>query len=271
MPETIWSEERPTEPGIYWFFGYRSRIRTEERQPEMWMVRVRMGRNCVFYTFDFDAGGRVCEGRFLYEEEGADGVWTPAVVPNPPRHEEEEIPPQSPPLSVGIVLSDGLVEHRDAQGQLHRLDGPAIERANGDKEWYQKGLLHHLDGPAVEWANGSKEWYQNGRLHRLDGPAVEWANGTKMWYVNGLRHRLDGPAIERANGDKEWWVNGLLHRLDGPAREWADGAKWWYQNGLLHHLDGPAVEWANGSKEWYQNGRLHLHDGPAVEWAYVSK
>ena len=53
---------------------------------------------------------------------------------------EEEIPPQSPPLSVGIVLSDGSVEHRDAQGQLHRLDGPAIERANGDKEWYVNGL-----------------------------------------------------------------------------------------------------------------------------------
>ena len=53
---------------------------------------------------------------------------------------EEEIPPQSPPLSVGIVLSDGSVEHRDAQGQLHRLDGPAIEWADGTREWWVNGV-----------------------------------------------------------------------------------------------------------------------------------
>jgi len=57
------------------------------------------------------------------------------------------------------VLPDGTVEHRDAQGQLHRLDGPAFEGADGTKWWYQNGLLHRLDGPASEWANGSREWW----------------------------------------------------------------------------------------------------------------
>ena len=75
-------------------------------------------------------------------------------------------------------------------------------------EWYQNGKLHRLDGPAVELANGDKFWYQNDQLHRLDGPAVDWANGDKFWFQNGLRHRLDGPAQEYANGDKFWYING---------------------------------------------------------------
>ena len=31
----------------------------------------------------------------------------------------------------------------------------------GDKFWYQDGLLHRLDGPAIEWADG-KEWFIEG-------------------------------------------------------------------------------------------------------------
>jgi hypothetical protein len=25
--------------------------------------------------------------------------------------------------------------------------------------WYQNGLRHRLDGPAIEWADGDKSWY----------------------------------------------------------------------------------------------------------------
>ena len=76
-------------------------------------------------------------------------------------------------------------EHRNADGQLHRIDGPA-----------------------VEYKDGTKEWWINGKLHRIDGPAVERANGTKAWYIDGELYRIDGPAVERANGRKEWWING---------------------------------------------------------------
>ena len=100
--------------------------------------------------------------------------------------------------------------------------------------WYNdKGQLHRLGGPAVEWADGSKEWYVDGERHRLDGPAIEWADGSKTWYVEGKLHRLDGPAIEKADGYKAWWVEGERHRLDGPAIEWADGSKAWYVEGKL--------------------------------------
>ena len=75
--------------------------------------------------------------------------------------------------------------------------------------WYNdKEQLHRLDGPAVEYADGAKVWYVEDKRHRLDGPAVEYADGSKTWYVEDKRHRLDGPAMECADGSKAWWVNG---------------------------------------------------------------
>jgi len=42
----------------------------------------------------------------------------------------------------------------------------------GNKFWKNKeGGLHREDGPAIEWASGNKEWYLNGKCHREDGPA----------------------------------------------------------------------------------------------------
>ena len=53
--------------------------------------------------------------------------------------------------------------------------------------WLQNDKLHRLGGPAVEYANGDKVWYQNGKRHRLDGPAAEYANGGKSWYIEGVK------------------------------------------------------------------------------------
>ena len=47
------------------------------------------------------------------------------------------------------------------------------------------GQLHRIDGPAIENADGSKFWYQNGQPHRTDGPAVVYSGGYKAWYING--------------------------------------------------------------------------------------
>ena len=64
------------------------------------------------------------------------------------------------------------------------LSEPTIDQY-GNKEWRNEyGLLHRdEDLPAIEFANGTKEWYQNGHLHRLTGPAVTLANGHKEWWV----------------------------------------------------------------------------------------
>jgi len=106
----------------------------------------------------------------------------------------------------------------------------------GNKCYYKDRkmtIYHRLDGPAVEGANGYKAWYVDDKLHRLDGPAIEGTNRYKEWYVDGKRHRLDGPAVIWSNGDKAWYVDGKCHRLDGPAIEWADGYKSWYVDGKL--------------------------------------
>jgi hypothetical protein len=78
---------------------------------------------------------------------------------------------------------------------------------NGSKSWWLNGNLHRTDGPAFERADGSKEWWLNGELHRTDGPAFEGADGSKEWWLNGERHRSDGPAIEWTGGRKEWHLN----------------------------------------------------------------
>ena len=70
------------------------------------------------------------------------------------------------------------------------------------------GELHRLEGPAIEWSNGTKGWYVNGKRHRTDGPAFDWGSGSKGWYVDNKPHRLDGPAFEWSSGYKEWYVEG---------------------------------------------------------------
>jgi hypothetical protein len=152
-----------------------------------------------------------------------------------------------------------MKEYRNDKGQLHRLDGPAIEWDNEYKAWHLNGLRHRIDGPAIQWRNGSKEWWVNGELHRLDGPAVERADGYKAWYKNGKLHREDGPAIEYPNGNKEWYKNGERHRLDGPALIY-DGDKVWYVNDLKHRLDGPAIEYDDGTIEYFINGKIFPYE-----------
>ena len=59
-------------------------------------------------------------------------------------------------------------------------------RPNGIKWWRNsQGQWHRDDGPAIEWADGTKQWYKNGLFHREDGPAIEYADGYKEWYIEG--------------------------------------------------------------------------------------
>ena len=59
--------------------------------------------------------------------------------------------------------------------------------SSGDKYWFaENGLLHRDDGPAVEYANGDKQWYVNGFRHRDNAPAVEYVSGAKRWYYWGV-------------------------------------------------------------------------------------
>jgi len=55
-----------------------------------------------------------------------------------------------------------------------------------------ESLSPKKDGPAIEDANGTKEWFLNGKRHREDGPAVEYANGDKLWFLNGKPFSKEG-------------------------------------------------------------------------------
>ena len=47
----------------------------------------------------------------------------------------------------------------NAEGQGHRSSGqPALIDAGGTKGWFVNGKLHRMDGPAIESANGNKTW-----------------------------------------------------------------------------------------------------------------
>jgi hypothetical protein len=83
------------------------------------------------------------------------------------------------------TLPDGTIEYRNAEGQLHRTDGPAITRPDGYQEWCLNGKLHREDGPARTWPDGAQSWYLNDQRHREDGPAITWPDGTQEWWLNG--------------------------------------------------------------------------------------
>jgi len=68
--------------------------------------------------------------------------------------------------------------------QFIHVDEDGNKRYFADREMT---TLHREDGPAVEWADGSREWYINHKCHREDGPAYECFSGAKEWWFNG-RH-----------------------------------------------------------------------------------
>jgi hypothetical protein len=141
--------------------------------------------------------------------------------------------------------------------------GYSVKIGNYAIYWHLNGLSHRINGPAIEWINGDRDWCVNGERHRINGPAIEWINGNKEWWWFGKRHRVDGPAIIYANGNKEWWQNGKLHRPARPGEPvepavvYTDGLKEWWQNGKKHRDNGPAVVYSNGYKQWWQNGVLY--------------
>jgi hypothetical protein len=50
---------------------------------------------------------------------------------------------------------------KNNEDQLHNENGPAVI-IDDTNFWYKNGQLHRIDGPAIEWKNGDKEYYLNG-------------------------------------------------------------------------------------------------------------
>ena len=58
--------------------------------------------------------------------------------------------------------SDGTVIYRNAVGQPHRIDGPAVLYPSGTCAWYRNNRLHRTDGAAIMFSGGRCDWYLNG-------------------------------------------------------------------------------------------------------------
>ena len=81
----------------------------------------------------------------------------------------------------------GTIRYRNAEGDLHNPDGPAVVCANGGKSYWINDQLHNPNGPALVYANGYKSHWINGKLHNPDGPAIISADGSKQYYINGKK------------------------------------------------------------------------------------
>jgi hypothetical protein len=103
-----------------------------------------------------------------------------------------------------------MTQSRAIIDSVTHSEGSTRKKTRRGYEWHDvAGQLHRVDGPALEWPDGSTSWYLHGQIHREDGPAQEWPDGSKQWWVHDRQHRTDGPAVEVAHGNKKWWyVNG---------------------------------------------------------------
>ena len=161
--------------------------------------------------------------------------------------------PQMP--STLILLNDPLaalaqpvVEWRRPDGTLHRnpADGPAVECLDGSQHFYVDGELHRMDGPAVvDVSNQVEKWYRHGELLRPGSrPAVDDTSpvphretdpitGVVTWFIANpsdeaptrLRHNRWAPAVVHPDGTTECYVLGHRHCINGrPAVLGADGS-----------------------------------------------
>ena len=126
---------------------------------------------------------------------------------------EQQIMSEADDKPVVSTAADGTICYRNSIGLLHRLDGPAVERPNGDKEWMQNGLLHRLDGPAIERAKGTQIWYKFGKPHRDDGPASISPEGYTEYWIDGERLTPEQFKIhtvyKKAEKDSGWNTKAL--------------------------------------------------------------
>ena len=71
------------------------------------------------------------------------------------------------------------VEYYNAQYELHREDGPAIECSNGTNIYCINDQIHREDGPAVEYYDGNEEYWLNGKQYSFE----EWNRQRKILFL----------------------------------------------------------------------------------------
>ena len=133
------------------------------------------------------------------------------------------------PLIVGSQIFTALepvfkrVLYRNNQGDLHRLNGPAI-------------IYYTKNDNIIAYY-----WKMNGRLHREEDKPASFERNfdaqVEIWYKSDMRHR-DGnnPALIIKRGEKivkqSYYVRDDLHRTNGPATK-DEKQEYYYLNGSI--------------------------------------
>ena len=200
-----------------------------------------------------------------------------------------------------IVKNSKGTFHYNDQNQLHRVDGPAVERANGDKEYWVKVKKVAAPKKSTVKASFLKDNIMLDREESAVQGAKDYAwhtydhnhatNLTKKIDNGEIKHRLEkgtkfGISTIKSGKDKGKHKvvvgssfthphilpankAGVLLRRSKPTNAYivknSYGTFHYKDKDKLHREDGPAVERANGYKAWYKNGNLHRVGGPAIE------
>ena len=76
------------------------------------------------------------------------------------------------------VDEEGTIRWYNADGKLHRLNGPVVERMDGSKEYYKNGKLHREDGPAIEYLDGRPASEGQDAVKNIKFPSDDHQNET---------------------------------------------------------------------------------------------
>ena len=69
-----------------------------------------------------------------------------------------------------IISTDVFCQFRSQTRFWHKAGRKfRSEYSSGNKYWHDNGRLHRTDGPAVEFADGGREWWERGVLVRKVG------------------------------------------------------------------------------------------------------
>jgi hypothetical protein len=86
-----------------------------------------------------------------------------------------------------VIEDDGSIHYY--LGDLHHNpEGPAVIAYDGlHKEYWYKGMRHRIEGPAIQYADGDYEYFEQGRRHNLKGPA-KCIDGVVEYWIDGRQY-----------------------------------------------------------------------------------
>lgn len=214
---------------VWWVNGMRHR---EDGPAFLWLEQ--QGSDCIKEIW--------CKKDLYHREDGPARIYWNGTVEywlHGKQLSKEEFEEQTKFHTFVVTNQYGTFHYKDrARTILHRLDGPAVEKKDGHKEWRQNGKYYRENDLPVIEAGDRKIWLHPDTevRHRDDGPAYT-DNNVEMWYQHGKYHRCGGPSIIYPNGHKEWHQSGKLHREDGPAIINHIGDEYYYLDSLSYSKD----------------------------------